>query len=202
MGPPLLTYSSTAKAMLKFDPESHEVRLGSPEQSPDLRYARLPLPTPSTSTSPFFSPEGLPLRTMRLTCLPHLPPCLLSGQVRLAVDRAYQPGEAVLAWCGPQPNSRLLINYGIVDESNPYDKLPLSSECPFFELFWDLFCSGCLPPPPSRPARYLSYPASPHPIPTPPCHLITTTRTPTHRTGQVPSHLDLTPPPPCRSHHP
>ena len=28
----------------------------------------------------------------------------------------------------PQPNSRLLINYGIVDEDNPYDKLPLSSE--------------------------------------------------------------------------
>ncbi|EFN55628.1 hypothetical protein CHLNCDRAFT_57818 [Chlorella variabilis] len=74
MGPPLLTYSSTAKAMLKFDPESHEVRL--------------------------------------------------------AVDRAYQPGEAVLAWCGPQPNSRLLINYGIVDESNPYDKLPLSITIP------------------------------------------------------------------------
>ena len=31
--------------------------------------------------------------------------------------------------CPPlQPNSRLLINYGIVDEDNPYDKLPLSSE--------------------------------------------------------------------------
>lgn len=27
-----------------------------------------------------------------------------------------------------QPNSRLLINYGIVDENNPYDKLPLSGE--------------------------------------------------------------------------
>lgn len=34
-------------------------------------------------------------------------------------------GEPLYAWCGPQPNSRLLLNYGIVDESNPYDKLPL-----------------------------------------------------------------------------
>jgi histone-lysine N-methyltransferase SETD3 len=34
-------------------------------------------------------------------------------------------GEPLYAWCGPQPNSRLLLNYGIVDESNPYDKLAL-----------------------------------------------------------------------------
>ncbi len=51
-----------------------------------------------------------------------------SKEVHLVVDRAYQPGEPLVAWCGPQPNSRLLINYGIVDESNPCDKLPLSSE--------------------------------------------------------------------------
>lgn len=25
--------------------------------------------------------------------------------------------------CGPQPNTRLLLNYGFVDEDNPYDKL-------------------------------------------------------------------------------
>lgn len=74
LGPPLLTYSSTAKAMLKFDPEKHEVQL--------------------------------------------------------AVDRQYAAGEPVVAWCGPQPNSRLLINYGIVDENNPYDKLPLSITIP------------------------------------------------------------------------
>jgi hypothetical protein len=47
--------------------------------------------------------------------------------VELKVDRSYQPGEPVYAWCGPQPNSRLLINYGIVDESNPYDKLQVGS---------------------------------------------------------------------------
>ncbi|KAI7838734.1 hypothetical protein COHA_007530 [Chlorella ohadii] len=74
LGPPLLTYSSTSKAMLKYDPETR--------------------------------------------------------QVQLAVDRAYQPGEPVLAWCGPQPNSKLLINYGIVDESNPHDRLPLSFTIP------------------------------------------------------------------------
>ncbi|KAL4457345.1 hypothetical protein ABPG75_012210 [Micractinium tetrahymenae] len=74
LGPPLLTYSSTSKAMLKFDPASHEVQL--------------------------------------------------------AADREYDEGEPLTAWCGPQPNSRLLINYGIVDESNPYDKLPLSITIP------------------------------------------------------------------------
>lgn len=35
-----------------------------------------------------------------------------SQEVRLVVDRAYKAGEPLLAWCGPQPNSRLLINYG------------------------------------------------------------------------------------------
>lgn len=48
--------------------------------------------------------------------------------MQLAVDRGYEPGEPILAWCGPQPNSKLLINYGIVDANNPHDKLPLSSE--------------------------------------------------------------------------
>jgi histone-lysine N-methyltransferase SETD3 len=50
--------------------------------------------------------------------------------VELKVDRAYTPGQPVYAWCGPQPNSRLLINYGIVDESNPYDKLQLTITLP------------------------------------------------------------------------
>jgi hypothetical protein len=39
-------------------------------------------------------------------------------------------GERVLAWCGPQPNSRLLINYGIVDETNPYDKVSILATLP------------------------------------------------------------------------
>ena len=34
--------------------------------------------------------------------------------VQLAVDRDYAEGEIVTAWCGPQPNSRLLVNYGLV----------------------------------------------------------------------------------------
>jgi histone-lysine N-methyltransferase SETD3 len=46
--------------------------------------------------------------------------------VELLVDRHYAAGEPVHAWCGPQPNSRLLINYGIVDEHNPYDRLSLT----------------------------------------------------------------------------
>lgn len=30
--------------------------------------------------------------------------------------------------CGPQPNSKLLINYGFVDEENPYDRILLEVE--------------------------------------------------------------------------
>lgn len=56
LGPPLLTYSPTAKALLKFDAGSKEVVL--------------------------------------------------------AVDRTYGTGDPIVAWCGPQPNSRLLLNYG------------------------------------------------------------------------------------------
>ena len=39
-------------------------------------------------------------------------------------------GEPVYAWCGPQPNQRLLLNYGIVDESNPHDRLQLTATIP------------------------------------------------------------------------
>ena len=39
-------------------------------------------------------------------------------------------GEPVFAWCGPQPNSRLLLNYGIVDEQNPNDKMTITATIP------------------------------------------------------------------------
>ncbi|KAF8059135.1 setd3 [Scenedesmus sp. PABB004] len=74
MGPPLLSYSSTCKAVFKHNPERQAVEL--------------------------------------------------------VVDRDYKQGEALYAWCGPQPNSRLLLNYGIVDEANPYDKLQLTVTLP------------------------------------------------------------------------
>lgn len=74
LGPPLLSYSSTSKAMLKYDSSSREVRL--------------------------------------------------------TVDRDYKEGEPVYAWCGPQPNSRLLLNYGIVDEQNPNDKMTITATIP------------------------------------------------------------------------
>ena len=38
------------------------------------------------------------------------------------MDRDYRAGEPIKAWCGPQPNRRLLLNYGIVTDDNPYDK--------------------------------------------------------------------------------
>ncbi len=38
-----------------------------------------------------------------------------------------EAGQPVTAWCGPQPNSRLLLNYGLVDEHNPFDKLQVGA---------------------------------------------------------------------------
>ncbi|GAX79600.1 hypothetical protein CEUSTIGMA_g7041.t1 [Chlamydomonas eustigma] len=74
LGPPLLSYSSTSKAMLQYNSE-HET-------------------------------------------------------IQLVADREYEEGEALCAWCGPQPNSRLLLNYGLVDENNPYDKLQVTITLP------------------------------------------------------------------------
>ncbi|KAG0454986.1 hypothetical protein HPP92_024278 [Vanilla planifolia] len=47
--------------------------------------------------------------------------------VHLVVDRDYKAGEGIVVWCGPQPNSRLLLNYGFVDEDNPYDRLVIEA---------------------------------------------------------------------------
>jgi len=87
--------------------------------------------------------QGVPL-SKRFALVPLGPPtmryssmskALLSfnaeaNEVQLVVDKAYAPGEPIVAWCGPQPNSRLLLNYGVVDEGNPYDKLPLGITMP------------------------------------------------------------------------
>jgi len=51
-----------------------------------------------------------------------------SKSVDLTVDVPYARGEAVAAWCGPQPNSKLLINYGICNDDNPFDTLPLTAQ--------------------------------------------------------------------------
>jgi hypothetical protein len=75
-------------------------------------------------------PLGPPLLTYSSTCRAMLQYNREAKEVQLAVDRAYNPGEPLLAWCGPQPNSRLLINYGVVDDNNPYDKLPLGVTLP------------------------------------------------------------------------
>lgn len=51
--------------------------------------------------------------------------------VELVADKDYAQGDHVVAWCGPQPNSRLLINYGIVEEGeNPFDKLQVTITIP------------------------------------------------------------------------
>ncbi|XP_059284874.1 uncharacterized protein LOC132038174 [Lycium ferocissimum] len=66
-------------------------------------------------------PLGPPLLSYCSNCKAML--AAVNGAVQLAVDRSYSAGDPIVVWCGPQPNSKLLINYGFVDEDNPYDRL-------------------------------------------------------------------------------
>lgn len=74
LGPPLLQYSATSKAVLRWDDAARAVVLD--------------------------------------------------------VDAPVRAGDPVLAWCGPQPNRRLLLNYGTIFDDNPADALPLRVTCP------------------------------------------------------------------------
>lgn len=66
-------------------------------------------------------PLGPPLLSYRSNCKAML--TAVDGTVQLVVDRPYKAGEPIVVWCGPQPNSKLLINYGFVDEENSYDRM-------------------------------------------------------------------------------
>ena len=75
-------------------------------------------------------PLGPPLLAYSSTCKAVLKFCEEAHEVQLAVDREYEQGDQVFAWCGPQPNSKLLINYGVVDSNNPYDKMSVTVTIP------------------------------------------------------------------------
>lgn len=66
-------------------------------------------------------PLGPPLLAYSSKCKAML--TAVDDAVQLVVDRPYKAGESIVAWCGPQPNSKLLLNYGFVDEDNSYDRL-------------------------------------------------------------------------------
>ncbi|GFP84928.1 histone-lysine n-methyltransferase setd3 [Phtheirospermum japonicum] len=66
-------------------------------------------------------PLGPPFLSYRSNCKAML--TAVDGAVQLVVDRSYKAGEPIVVWCGPQPNSKLLINYGFVDEDNSYDRM-------------------------------------------------------------------------------
>ncbi|TKY46426.1 Fructose-bisphosphate aldolase-lysine N-methyltransferase [Spatholobus suberectus] len=66
-------------------------------------------------------PLGPPLLAYQSNCKAML--AAVDGAVELAVDRPYKAGDPIVVWCGPQPNSKLLINYGFVDENNSNDRL-------------------------------------------------------------------------------
>lgn len=66
-------------------------------------------------------PLGPPLLAYNSTCKAMLK--AVGDAVQLQVDRAYKAGDAIVVWCGPQANARLLLNYGFVDEENPFDRL-------------------------------------------------------------------------------
>lgn len=80
-------------------------------------------------------PLGPPLLAYKSTCRAML--TAVDGAVQLAVDRPYKAGEPIVVWCGPQPNSKLLLNYGFVDEDNPYDRIvieaALDTEDPLYQ---------------------------------------------------------------------
>uniref|UniRef100_A0A0E0MKY5 Rubisco LSMT substrate-binding domain-containing protein n=1 Tax=Oryza punctata TaxID=4537 RepID=A0A0E0MKY5_ORYPU len=77
-------------------------------------------------------PLGPPLLTYKSNCKAML--TAVGDSVRLVVDRPYKAGEPIIVWCGPQPNSRLLLNYGFIDEDNPYDRIAsLNTEDPQFQ---------------------------------------------------------------------
>ncbi|PKU64134.1 [Fructose-bisphosphate aldolase]-lysine N-methyltransferase, chloroplastic [Dendrobium catenatum] len=70
-------------------------------------------------------PLGPPLLAYKSNCKAMLK--VDHDVVQLVVDRPYKAGDAIVVWCGPQPNSRLLLNYGFVDEDNPYDRLVIEA---------------------------------------------------------------------------
>ncbi|XP_072980955.1 ribulose-1,5 bisphosphate carboxylase/oxygenase large subunit N-methyltransferase, chloroplastic [Typha angustifolia] len=70
-------------------------------------------------------PLGPPLLAYKSNCKAML--TAADDAVQLVVDRPYKAGEPIAVWCGPQPNSRLLLNYGFVDEDNPYDRIVIEA---------------------------------------------------------------------------
>lgn len=70
-------------------------------------------------------PLGPPLLSYSSQCKAMLK--AVDGHVQLEVDRPVKAGEQIYVWCGPQPNARLLLNYGFVDENNPYDRLTVEA---------------------------------------------------------------------------
>ncbi|KAG2486389.1 hypothetical protein HYH03_014967 [Edaphochlamys debaryana] len=83
-------------------------------------------------------PLGPPLLAYSSTAKSMLSYDEASRSVRLVAAAPLAPGQPLSAWCGPQPNAKLLLNYGIVDEHNPFDKLQftftLSTSDPLFQL--------------------------------------------------------------------
>ncbi|KAI4350547.1 hypothetical protein L6164_004994 [Bauhinia variegata] len=66
-------------------------------------------------------PLGPPLLAYRSNCKAML--TAVDDAIQLVVDRPYKAGDSIVVWCGPQSNSKLLLNYGFVDEDNSYDRL-------------------------------------------------------------------------------
>ncbi|RVW14171.1 hypothetical protein CK203_084879 [Vitis vinifera] len=62
-------------------------------------------------------PLGPPLLAYRSNCKAML--AAVDGSVQLVVDRPYKAGESIVVWCGPQPNSKLLLNYGLLMKTIP-----------------------------------------------------------------------------------
>lgn len=118
LGPPLLAYSSNCKAMLTPVDDAVELvvdRTYKAGESIVVWY------------NVCFIGHNFNLFLLSLSSKEDLPPsdpvCIFQYKSLYFFCR-----------CGPQPNSKLLINYGFIDEDNPYDRLVVEVKSLLFVL--------------------------------------------------------------------
>lgn len=108
LGPPLLAYSSKCKAMLAAVDDAVQLVVDRPYKAGESIVVWYNISFTGHDFKLLFSVFGNK----------DLPPCgticMLDYNIRVYI---------FFCRCGPQPNSKLLINYGFVDEDNPYDRL-------------------------------------------------------------------------------
>lgn len=128
LGPPLLSYRSNCKAMLNAVDDAVQLVVDRPYKSGD------PIVVWYDAAFPPLIPLNFYILVINYAHMKDIlkasPSDLFSGIV-VPVSRFLL---CILQFCrcGPQPNSKLLINYGFVDDDNSYDRL-------VFEVYKNIF---------------------------------------------------------------